>query len=510
MKRPHQTMVGQSSPSRTAFQNRLRGWIQCLSLVGFIALVNSLAGADPVVHDPRLELKLFAADPDIITPIGMTIDSRDRIFVIESHTHHPPADYKGPTSDRIKVFTDADKPDNIAVFAEGLRESMNLAFSLQGDLFVVCAREVWALPDSNGDGICDASERRRVLRVETANHYAHSCLLGITFSPDGWLVVSRGNNGSAAYTIHGTDGSTLSGYGDGGNVFRCRPDGSKIEEIATGFWNPFDLKYDHAGRLLLVDNDPDARGPNRLVHVVPGGDYGYQSLYGGGGNHPFQGWDGDLPGTLPYIDGTGEAPSGLLDCARAALPGDYRDQYLVTIWNEHTVARYAARPRGVSLQATHTHLVTGGQDFRPVAIDADSRGDIYVTDWVLVDYPNHGRGRIWKLSAKPGITRTAPLDRFTVKPDPALAPFEALLDSQGATVFDRLRGALDSDDPFMRHAAIVALAQPLFRAQTLGATSATNPHIRLGALLIACNDRNASFHCEAGKRATRRAGADCR
>ena len=36
----------------------------------------------------------------------MAIDKRDRIFVIESHTHHPPADYAGPKSDRIKLLID--------------------------------------------------------------------------------------------------------------------------------------------------------------------------------------------------------------------------------------------------------------------------------------------------------------------------------------------------------------------------------------------------------------------
>jgi hypothetical protein len=77
-----------------------------------------------------------------------------------------------------------------------------------------------------------------------------------------------------------------------------------------------------------VDNDPDARRPNRLVHVVPGGDYGYKSIYVGGGNHSYQSWDGELPGTLPIASGTGEAPSGLIDCRRARLPADYADDLL--------------------------------------------------------------------------------------------------------------------------------------------------------------------------------------
>jgi hypothetical protein len=61
---------------------------------------------------------------------------------------------------------------------------------------------------------------------------------------------------------------------------RCRPDGCGLQEFATGFWNPFDLKFDAHGRLLAADNDPDSPGPNRLVHVIQGGDYGYKSLYG--------------------------------------------------------------------------------------------------------------------------------------------------------------------------------------------------------------------------------------
>ncbi len=82
----------------------------------------------------------------------------------------------------------------------------------------------------------------------------------------------------------GSDGSFVEGYGDGGNIIRCRLDGSQVEIYATGFWNPFDLTLSSSGRLIAIDNDPDSRGPNRLVDVVPGADFGYQSLYGGSGS----------------------------------------------------------------------------------------------------------------------------------------------------------------------------------------------------------------------------------
>ena len=437
------------------------------------------------VHDPRLMISVLAEDPDIVTPIGMAIDDNDQIFVIESHTHHPPADYVGPQSDRIKRFVDEDsngKPDEITVFAEGFDAGMNLAFSPTGELYILCAREVFAVHDRDGDE--RSEDRTRILHVETSNKYAHSCLLGITFSRDGWLYVSRGNNGSAAYTIHGTDGSTVTGYGDGGNIVRCRPDGSQLTEFATGFWNPFDLKFDRAGRLICADNDPDARGPNRLVHVVPFGDYGYKSIYGGGGNHPYQGWNGDLPGTLPYISGTGEAPSGLLDANRSSLPNDFSNSLFVTIWNENTIERHETTARGVSLEASSSVLISGPQDFRPVAIDADSRGNIFITDWVLVDYPNHGRGKIWRLTSNQSRDSIKPRSYFArAEKNAGSKVLSSLFDTHRTRHVKRLLNALKSDDPFVRHAAVVAISKPQFRNAVLEGLDSENAATRLGCLI---------------------------
>ncbi|HYE31204.1 MAG TPA: PVC-type heme-binding CxxCH protein [Methylomirabilota bacterium] len=447
--------------------------------------IDLLAAPLPRVHDPRLELSLFASDPEIVTPIGVAIDSKDRVYVIESHTHMPPRDYKGPKSDRIKVLEDTDsdgKADRISIFAEGFTDAMNLAFSPDGVLHIVCAREVWALRDTDADGKSDS--HTRLLELKTSNTYSHSALLGITFGPDGWLYLSRGNNGSARYTLLGHDVSSVSGYGDGGNIVRCRPDGSKLEEFATGFWNAFDLKFDSHGRLLAVDNDPDARGPNRLLHIVRGGDYGYRSIYGGSGNHPFQGWDGDLPGTLPMVDGTGEAPSGLIDAAQAAFPVGYQDTVLVTVWNENKITAHKLTPRGASVSATHRSLVEGGQDFRPVALEADSKGALFITDWVQVDYPNHGRGRIWKLAARSGGTTNKPRPPFAATVgNPASKEFDQLAASAHKRQFTTLKEALKSRDPFVRHAAIVGLTNTVFYSELLHSARDSDSSVRLGSLL---------------------------
>ncbi|MCZ6675387.1 MAG: hypothetical protein O7C75_20855 [Verrucomicrobia bacterium] len=53
----------------------------------------------PKIHESGLTLTLFAEDPDIVTPIGLTVGGNDRVYVIESHTHARPSDYVGPEGD---------------------------------------------------------------------------------------------------------------------------------------------------------------------------------------------------------------------------------------------------------------------------------------------------------------------------------------------------------------------------------------------------------------------------
>jgi putative membrane-bound dehydrogenase-like protein len=438
----------------------------------------------PRVLDSRLDLRAFAVDPAIVTPIGLAVDATDRLFVLESHTHVRPPDYQGPASDRIVVFVDADRdgrPERHWVFADGFEDGMNLAFSPAGELHLVTATAVWALHDRDRDGVSES--RTQVVRLtRPAKVYDHAALLGLTFSADGWLYVSRGNTGGSPWRLEGANGSSVGGYGDGGNIVRCRPDGSDLQEFATGFWNPFDLKFDAHGRLLAADNDPDARGPNRLVHVIQGGDYGYKSLYGESGIHPYVAWNGELPGTLPYATPLGEAPAGVLVARRASLPADYLDDVLVSIWEERRVVRVSLSPKGVSVAGEATLLIEGGEDFRPVAFAADSRGTIYVTDWGQRQYPNHGRGRVWRLSTRQNVTASRARGEFeTPLPDRGLDTLRALSDERAE--FGQLRKSVASDDPFVRSAAIAAMSHSRFRDQTVAAAAHSDPRVRIGSLL---------------------------
>jgi putative membrane-bound dehydrogenase-like protein len=438
----------------------------------------------PVTRGPALRIQLFAREPQIVTPIGVAVDGRGRVFVVESHTHMPPTGYVGPTHDRVKILEDTDgdgQADRVTIFADGpFRDAMSLAFARDGTLYVVTQSAVLAMRDTSGDAHADWS--RVVLRLETKQRYPHSGLLGAAVSPDGWLYVSRGNIGGYEYAFVGSDGRRLPGYGDGGDIVRVRLDGSRLERVATGFWNPFGLTFDGAGRLLASDNDPDSRGPNRLVHVIPGGDYGYRARFGGSGLHPHSAWAGELPGTLGFISGVGESPAGVIDASSTALPlaGDL----LVASWAENSIERLRVARSGVSLTARREVLVKGDANFRPVALAAAPDGAMYVSDWVKKDYPNHGLGRVWRITGATGARHPALRSPLAPpRPDPGVRRLAGITARGRLVDYEALRGLLGDADPFVRAAALGVLVKPVFRARLLADVTAASAAVRLGALL---------------------------
>ena len=386
----------------------------CLALV-WAADAAGDAVEMPRAVDARLKIELFAADPDIVTPCGLAVDGRGNVLVVESHTHFRPEGYTGPPADRIRLLADTNgdgRADRVTTFFEGTKSTMNVAVHPDGWVYVATRMEVFRLRDADGDG--QAEVRQPIVHLETEGNYPHDGLSGVAFDFAGNVFFGLGENLGEKLALVGTDGSRVSNV-EGGQIYRCRADGSQVEQLAFGFWNPFHVAFDAFGRLFAVDNDPDAMPPCRLLHIVEGGNYGYRFRNGRRGVHPFTAWNGELPGTLPMLAGTGEAPSGVLAYESDQLPRDYVGELLVTSWGDHRIERYHLEERGASFQAVTQAVITGGENFRPVGIAVAPDGSLFVSDWVLKDYNLHGKGRVWHITAANAQAATRP-----TKPDEAI------------------------------------------------------------------------------------------
>ncbi len=396
------------------------------------------------VMDPDLDLHLVASSPDIGTPIGLTIDSKGLIYLLETHTHTPLSDYSGPAFDRIMVGEEDQGKITWSIYADSILDGMNLEVDHQDRIYLACKDKILRFTDTDQDRVSD--QRELLMHMEASGDiYDHAGIMGIRHR-NGTLYISRGNVGSLRWEMKAKDGSNIRGYGDGGNVVKMSIDGETISEVATGFWNPFDLAFNASGHLLLADNDPDSRGPNRLVNIVQGGDYGYKSLYGGSGIHPFLAWNGELPGTLPIASPLGEAPCGVVDLARTNFGTAYHQSMAAAIWEENSIVSIDLVPEESVLNGTPKILIKGGKDFHPVSFAVAPNGDMYFTDWMVRQYPVHDQGRLWKLSGK----------QAKGNPDPVIDLTTRNTETQDD---HQLLQNLESNDPFLRAASRYELGQ---------------------------------------------------
>lgn len=400
----------------------------------------------PAILSDDWTIELIASDPELVTPISCRFDSKGRLYVVESHTHFPPDQYTGPTTDRIYLFDDSDgdgRLDRQRLFYEGGKATMGIEVMPDGWILVATRDAITRIRDSNGDDVADVTEV--LIRHETTATYPHNGLGGLAIAANGDIYFGQGENLGEPYAIIGRDGSRQVGVGEGGNVFRCRPDGTDLTRFATGFWNPFGMHFDPAGRLWAVCNDPDAMPPCRLLHVVEGADFGFQFRFGRAGTHPLQAWDGEQPGTLPMAAGTGEAPCAVVS---------HGNSLWVTAWGDNRIERYQLTPQGASLTGLMDVIVQGGASFRPVDMAVAKDGSIYVTDWVDRSYPVHGRGALWRLVPRSEQAFKGTLPETTAAETLA----SSLATDKTIAVTDRV-AHLDNQDRYVAHAAAIGLVR---------------------------------------------------
>jgi len=387
---------------------------------------------------------LFAAEPDVANPVAIAVDQHGRCYVAETFSLGKrvvetvgidpaaavAADLAAVTTadrrawterlldekaaawrvhdERVRLLDDRDRDgvaDRSSVFAAGFNGLLDGhgsgVLARAEDVLFACIPALWRLRDADGDGVADQRTPLQVgfgVREGYRGHDLHGLVLG----PDARLYFSVGDRG---FHVTGPDGVLADA--EVGAVFRCEPDGSRLEVVATGLRNPQGLAFDDAGNLFTVDNSGDFGDRSRLVQIVPGGDSGWRMTFFDVPNRgPFgreRLWelphDGQPAWIVPPLAHIGDGPAGLDHYPGTGLPADFEGRFLLAdfTWSDATasIRSFRIRPVGAAYEAwaeeqPFRHVLATDVKFGP-------DGAVWVANWVTPQ-PDGARGRIWRFT----------------------------------------------------------------------------------------------------------------
>ncbi|HEX5011393.1 MAG TPA: hypothetical protein VFY71_13445, partial [Planctomycetota bacterium] len=127
---------------------------------------------------------------------------------------------------------------------------------------------------------------------------------------------------------------------------------------ADGFRNCYDMAFAPSGDLFTFDSDmewdiglPWYR-PTRVVHVLPGGDYGWRT-----GSADWPAW---YPDSLPPVMDLGRgSPTGVAWCDSPAFPAAWRGTLLLGDWSQGRILAVHLTPDGITYRGRSDVLLAG-------------------------------------------------------------------------------------------------------------------------------------------------------
>src|SRR5437588_3228313 len=158
---------------------------------------------------PGLEVKLWAAEPNLVNPTNIDIDSRGRIWVLEGVNYRRQLkgekDYRS-AGDRIMILEDTDhdgKADKAKVFAQDPSLRSPLGIAVLGDKVIVSqSPDIIVYTKDDHDRIVKKEVLLTGWRGVDHDHGVHA----VVFGPDGRYYL---NNGEPGFDITDKSGNHL-------------------------------------------------------------------------------------------------------------------------------------------------------------------------------------------------------------------------------------------------------------------------------------------------------------
>jgi putative membrane-bound dehydrogenase-like protein len=364
------------------------------------------------------EVKLFAAEPDVVNPIAMTVDEKGRVWVIECF-EYPKRTAKGMMPrDRIVILEDTDGDgicDKRTVFAEGkdFPVPFDLASGLEvgyGGVYVGAPPYLFFIENKN-----DKPGKFEILLKGFGSQDTHETLNTFQWGPDGWLYGLHGvftHSEVSPYVApkeqNQPDASARVKLNAG--VWRFHPKTKKFEVFAEGTSNPWGMDWRNTdGQFILC-----CCVIPHLYHIVPGGIYRRQA---GQSFNPYA--YGEIKEICDHTfhKESGWAHAGLISLDTPLMPEKYRNSVIFGSIHGCSIKQNILKPNGSSYIASRgdDFLVSGDKNFRPINLRWGPNGEIYCIDWhdqnpchqAAPNSWDYEHGRVYRIQSKGLKTKKA-------------------------------------------------------------------------------------------------------
>src|SRR5688572_15988257 len=357
------------------------------------------------VVPPGFEVRLFAAEPDVVNPVAMTWDEKGRLWVVELYEYPNGAKPGEKGRDRVKVYWDTDgdeRADKSVVFCDGLSLATAVLVG-DGGVYVGQAPHLYFYPIvSDGPDGPKAGERKTVL-TGFGLEDRHELLNSFVWGPDGHLYMTHG-----VFThsrVKDPENPDDDGIVMNAAVARFDTRNRKFEVFSDGISNQWGVDWDAAGNAFV-----SACVVEHLWHVVPGGVYVRQAGVPGW-PHAY-----DLLKHVNDHKHFRAAYSGIQVYQGGQYPPEYDGTIFMGNIHGNCINHDKLVPNGSSFTATDLHKGTHHADdaflnstdgwFRPVSTQTGPDGNLWICDW-YDKYPcyqnarqpdlDRSRGRIWRV-----------------------------------------------------------------------------------------------------------------
>ena len=201
-------------------------------------------------------VELFAAEPDVMSPVDMAFDENGKVYVAEM-LDYPDDPLPGkPVRSRIRLLEDLNhdgKYDRSTIFADHVLAVSGIMPWKHG-LIITSAPDILFLEDTNGDGKADV---RKILYTGFAKANQEARITNPRLSIDNWIYCSNTGNGGL---IRSPDHPEMPPVLVRGTDFRFDPISGKAE--AASGPAQFGSTFDEFGNRFITQNTTHIR------HVV--------------------------------------------------------------------------------------------------------------------------------------------------------------------------------------------------------------------------------------------------